>query len=232
METLLNIILIFHFLIAAFSFNLMRPPSDSKLTCEKKQTKLFDTSFPILYSIVALFLVPSPLYWIYYAFKVRKEITIIFAHISIETIAYAVIISFMYLFIFVLLEIKEYKSRNETIKKDYPDMIIGILFLFYSTSIYLGLTTVNILNYTLDSSKGEERIVTVIDSVHNKKYIISGEKKDYYQIHFEPDILGVKRINVSPELQSSAKKGDKLRLYLKSGACSLPFISSEMEIIK
>lgn len=232
METFFYIILGLHLFIAALAFNLMRPPDDSKITSDKKQTKLFDTNFPILNLIVSLFLVPSPLYWIYYACSVRKEITIIFDHISLESFNYIVIIPFMYMFIFVLLEIKEYKSRGETIKQESPDIIIGILFFLYSTSIFVGLTTVHIINYALDSSKGEERIVTVIDSVHNKKHIISGEKEDYYHIHFEPDILGVKRINVAPKLQSSAKKGDKLRLYLKKGACGLPYISSEMEVIK
>jgi hypothetical protein len=232
METFFYIILAFHLFIAALAFNLMRPPDDSKITSDKKQTKLFDTNFPILNLIASLFLVPSPLYWIYYACSVRKEITIIFDHISLESFNYAVIIPFMYMFIFVLLEIKEYKSRGETIKQESPDIIIGILFFLYSTSIFVGLTTVHIVNYTLDSSKGEERIVTVIDSVHNKKQNFVGDIEDYYHIHFEPDILDVKRINVAPELQSSAKKGDKLRLYLKSGACGLPYISSEMEIIK
>ena len=231
METFFYIILAFHFFIAAFSFTLMRPPDDSRIASEKKQTKLFDTNFPILTFIVSLFLIPSTLYWIYYAFIERNEIKIIFAHINLETINYAVIISFVYLFIFVLVELKEYKSRCETLKKDYPDMIIGILFFFYSSSIFLGLTTVHILNYALDSSKGEECIVTVIDSVHNKKCIITGEKEDYYQIHFEPDILDIKKINVSPKLQSSAKKGDKLKLYLKKGACGLPYISSGNGVI-
>ena len=231
METFFYIILAFHFFIAGFSFNLMRPSDDSKLTSEKKQTKLFDTSFPILTYIVFLFLIPSALYWIYFSCAVRKEIKIIFAHISLETIAYVFIISFVYLFIFVLVEIKEYKSRCETIKKDYPDMIIGILFFFYSSSVFLGLTTVHIVNYALDSSKGEERIVTVIDSVHNKKQNFVGDIEDYYQIHFEPDILDIKRIYVSPELQSSAQKGDKLRLYLKKGACGLPYINNENGVI-
>ncbi len=232
METFFYIILAFHLFIAALAFNLMRPPDDSKITSDKKQRKLFDTNFPILYYIALLLLMPSTLYWIYYACSVRKEITIIFDHISLESFNYIVIIPFMYMFIFVLLEIKEYKSRGETIKQESPDIIIGILFFLYSTSIFVGLTTVHIVNYTLDSSKGEERIVTVIDSVHNKKQNFVGDIEDYYHIHFEPDILDVKRINVSPRLQSSAKKGDKLRLYLKSGACGLPYISSEMEIIK
>ena len=232
METFFYIILAFHFFIAGFSFNLMRPPDDSTLASEKKQRKLFDTNFPILSYIVFLFLIPSTLYWIYYSCAVRKEIQILFSHISLETIAYAFIISYVYMIIFVLIEIKEYISRGETIKKDYPDIIIGILFFFYSTSVFVGLTTVIFVNYALDSSKGEEHIVTVIDSVHNKKQNFVGDIEDYYHIHFEPDILDVKRINVSPRLQSSAKKGDKLRLYLKKGACGLPYISSEMKIIK
>ena len=232
METLFKYILIFHFIIATFTFNLMRPPDDSRISSDKKQRKLFDTNFPILSYIVSIFLIPSTLYWLYYAFIVRKEIKIIFAHATLETFNYAIIIPFVYMVIFVLLEIKEYKSRGETIKKDSPDIIIGMLIFFYSSSVFVGLTTVNIVNYTLDSSKGEEHIVTVIDSVHGKKSIISGEIEQYYQIHFEPDILDVKRIYVSPELQGSAKKGDKLRLYLKKGACGLPYISSEMQVIK
>ncbi|MBQ3644674.1 MAG: hypothetical protein II961_08770 [Candidatus Riflebacteria bacterium] len=232
METFFYIILGLHLFIAALAFNLMRPPDDSKTTFEKKQRKLFDTNFPILYYIALLLLMPSTLYWIYYSCVVRREITIIFSHISLITIVYTVIISFVYLVILVLLEKKEYKSRGETIKKEYPDLITGILIFFYSTSVFLGLTTVFILDYTLDSSKGEERIVTVIDSVHNKKQNFGGDIEDYYHIHFEPDVLDVKRINVSPRLQSLAKKGDKLRLYLKSGACGLPYISSEMELIK
>jgi hypothetical protein len=153
METFFYIILAFHLFIAALAFNLMRPPDDSKITSDKKQRKLFDTNFPILYYIALLLLMPSTLYWIYYACSVRKEITIIFDHISLESFNYAVIIPFMYMFIFVLLEIKEYKSRGETIKQESPDIIIGILFFLYSTSIFVGLTTVHIVNYTLDSSK-------------------------------------------------------------------------------
>ena len=232
MEIFFYIILALHFFIAAIIFNFLRPPDDSTLASEKKQRKLFDTNFPILFYLTFVSLMPSFMHWIYYSCAVRKEIKIIFNHISLETIAYAFIISYAYMVIFVLIEMKEYKSRGETMKKEYPDMITGILFFFYFTSVFVGLTTVHIANYALDSTKGEERIVTVIDSVHNKKQLFSGEIEDYYQIHFEPDILDVKRIYVSPGLQGSVKKGDKLRLYLKKGACGLPYISSEMEIIK
>ena len=232
METFFYIIVAFHFFIAAIIFNFLRPADDTTIASEKKQRKLFDTNFPILFYLNFVALMPSFMYWIYYSCAVRKEINIIFNHISLETIAYAFLISYAYMIIFVLIEIKEYKSRGETMKKEYPDMITGILFYFYFTSVFVGLTTVFFVNYSLDSSKGEERIVTVTDSVHNKKRLFSGEIEDYYQIHFEPDILDVKRIYVSPGLQGSAQKGDKIRLYLKKGACGWPYISSEMEIIK
>lgn len=116
-------------------------------------------------------------------------------------------------------------------KNLFPKIIYGIIAYIYFFSVFLGMTTIHISNYALDFSQGEEHIVYVTKT--NTR--VSGGTKGsttHYEIHYQPDVLGVYKIEVPEMLQQSVKQGDKLKLYLKKGLFGIPFISGNIKIIK
>ncbi|MBQ3644230.1 MAG: hypothetical protein II961_06500 [Candidatus Riflebacteria bacterium] len=144
---------------------------------------------------------------------------------------YVVGFSLGYICLFFSTIKKEYSLRDEEMKNLYPKIIYGIIAYIYFFSVFLGMTTIQISNYALDFSQGEEHIVYVTKT--NTR--VSGGTKSsriHYEIHYQPDILGVSKIEVPEELQQCVKQGDRLKLFLKKGLFGIPFISGNIKIIK
>ena len=139
---------------------------------------------------------------------------------------------------------------NHKFHKTDKNLKLGFAVYLYiiSSSIISGITLVHFGNYALDSSVGEEHIVTIVFSQH---YISGGtsekplhQRKDYsdnvyhsakihhYKVSFTPEVKDFSELNVPKEVQENAKINDKLKLYVKNGYFGLPYISSNRVLIK
>ena len=235
-ELIITIISLIHFIIFFGAFSAIIPQSRTKSQDPKEiervntNFRIFKESLPFIknYSyfayIINLF---YPFIYLYFS-----KIDIIYSEISIKTIIsiFAFIISLIF-FLYKKMVIDEYSNLDKSKKERFPNLGVYLLFYIYATSVNSSLIFVHLTNFALDFSKGEERIVTVTDTRHRVSTSRNGSTH-YYEIYYEPDIKSKYKIEVPKSFMEKAKKGDKLKLYLKNGVFGLPYISSDRQIIE
>ena len=121
------------------------------------------------------------------------------------------------------------------IDKDLRDKGLSIcilLFIFSSSSLH-AYFILYFANYALDYKQGEMQIVTVsrtecILGSHSRK----GSHEDSYEIIFSPNIRGKNSVRVSRSLFGLAETNDTLVLFIQEGALGLPYISSDIKVLK
>ena len=228
----LRIILLIHGFIAFLLFGAYYPPEGGKTKEIKernnKLNKTFKKNLPFFTKILQIVWLLIIYWFVYDHFSPLNTLNTLENN---NIWFYIVGFSLGYICLFFPRLKKEYSLRDEDMKNLYPNIIKGIIAYLYFFSVFLGMTTIHISNYALDFSLGEERIVYVTKT--NTR--VSGGAKGsriHYEIHYQPDIQGVYKIDVPEELQQCVKQGDKLKLYFKKGLFGIPFISGNIKIIK
>ena len=229
---LLLIILLIHGFIA-FSLSAAYYPPEGGKTKEIKErnnklNKTFKKNLPFFTKILLMVWLPIIYWFIYMHFS---PINTLYNLENNNIWFYIIGFSLGFICLFFPRLKKEYGLRDEEMKNLEPNIIYGIIAYLYFFSVFLGMTTIHISNYALDFSSGEEHIVNVTKTNTRAS---SGTKSFtmHYEIHYQPDIQGVYKIDVSKELQQCVKQGDRLKLFLKKGLFGIPFISGNIEIVK
>ena len=242
------IIIIYLFLIinlidALISFFCFIPISTKK-TAEKDYNEDFKKAYPFLSYWSWPFLVVPVVYFIFYfAFS---TIDFTFGDLDkFEPLIYTACFSVAIMFIQTIATIINHKTHK-------TDKLVNLGFAVYlyiiSSSIISGITLVHFGNYALDSSLGEEHIVTIVFS---QQYVSGGTSEKplhqrtdntdnvyhsaeihHYKVSFSPEVKDFSELNVPKEVQENAKINDKLKLYVKNGYFGLPYISSNRVLVK
>ncbi len=232
MILLLFILLLIHGFITFFLFAAYYPPEGGKTKEIKERNnnynKTFKKNLPFFTKILLMVWLPI-IYWFIYMFFSPLNTLYNLENNNIWFYIIGFSLGFICLF-FPRLK-KEYSLRDEEMKKLEPNIIYSIIAYLYFFSVFLGMTTIHISNYALDFSSGEEHIVNVTKTNTRAS---SGSKSFtmHYEIHYQPDILGVSHIDVPEKLYQCIKQGDRLKFFSKKGLFGIPFISSNITFIK
>ncbi|MBP5470071.1 MAG: hypothetical protein J6Z11_12595 [Candidatus Riflebacteria bacterium] len=229
---LLGLLLFLHGFIA-FSLSAAYYPPEGGKTKEIKErnnnyNKTFKKNLPFFTKILLMVWLPI-IYWFIYMFF--SPLNTLYNLENNNIWFYIIGFSLVYICLLFPRLKKEYSLRDEEMKKLEPNIIYGIIAYLYFFSVFLGMTTIHISNYALDFSPGEEHIVNITKTNTRASGGIKGSTI-HYEIHYQPDIQGVYKIDVSKELQQCVKQGDRLKLFLKKGLFGIPFISSNITFIK
>lgn len=234
-EVIFFLVWVFHFIVAVISVSIFGPDYNSKHKTEQQKeiakiyNKLFYKNFPYLTIFVITWFIIISVYWLYYSFA---KIGLILDAISLKTIAYMIAFSLGYICLFGFILKKEYCASDEEFRNKHPWLNKSIKVFLYSSCVLLGISTVHFADYTFDYSNGEEHIVTVTKSIYYSKKGSKGGTSHHYEIHFEPEVCGVRWLRVSPELQQSANQDDKLSLCLKEGLFGIPYFTKDKKVLK
>ena len=243
MIIVIYLLLIINLIDALISFICFIPISTRKNE-EKEYNEEFKKAYPFLSYWTWPFLVVPVVYFIFYFAFSTIDFTLGELN-KFEPLIYSVCFSVVIMFIQIIATIINNKTH-----KTYKKIKLGFAVYLYiiSSSIISGITLVHLGNYALDSSLGEEHIVTIVFSQH---YVSGGssekslhQRKDntdnvyhsaeihHYKVSFTPEVKDFSELDVPKEVKKNAKINDKLKLYVKNGYFGLPFISSNRILIK
>ena len=243
MIIVIYLLLIINLIDALISFICFIPISTRKNE-ENEYNEEFKKAYPFLSYLSWPFLVVPVVYFIFYFAFSTIDFTLGERN-KFEPLIYSVCFSVVIMFIQIIATI----INNKTHKTDKKIKLGFAVYLYIiSSSIISGITLVHLGNYALDSSLGEEHIVTIVFSQH---YVSGGssekslhQRKDntdnvyhsaeihHYKVSFTPEVKDFSELNVPKEVQKNAKINDKLKLYVKNGYFGLPYISSNRILIK
>lgn len=205
--------------------------SRKEIANEKLRNEIMQKALSPIITVILL----SGLIWIIeiiISHCISNSINIINETISIKALIFYSIFT---LLIMIGLYKKIVSNGYSKIDKDFRDKGLGIclLLFIYSSSTLHAYFILYFANYALDFKQGEAQIVTVLRTEcslasHSRK----GSHEDSYEIIFRPGIRGKYSVSVSRSIYEWAKTNDKLMLIVQEGALGLPYISSDMKIIK
>lgn len=243
MIIVIYLLLIINLIDALISFICFIPISTRKNE-ENEYNEEFKKAYPFLSYWSWPFLVVPVAYFIFYFAFSTIDFTLGDLD-KFEPLIYMSCFSVAFIFVQTIATIINHKSH-----KTDKNLKLGFAVYLYiiSSSIISGITLVHFGNYALDSSFGEEHIVSIVFSQHydsggtsekplhqrkdNTDNVYHSAEIHHYKVSFSPEVKDFSELNVPKEVQENAKINDKLKLYVKNGYFGLPFISSNRILIK